>query len=30
MGRGGIIWRMDNGVYAGGTESRCDGSIAVL
>ncbi len=28
MGRGGIIWRMENGVYAGGTECRCDGTIA--
>ena len=28
MGRGQIIWRMENGVYAGGTEPRCDGAIA--
>lgn len=28
MGRGQIIWRMDDGSYAGGTEPRADGSIA--
>ena len=28
MGRGQIIWRMENGMLAGGTESRCDGTIA--
>ncbi|MBQ1396851.1 MAG: gamma-glutamyltransferase family protein [Eubacterium sp.] len=28
MGRGGIIWRQPNGVYAAGTECRCDGTIA--
>jgi gamma-glutamyltranspeptidase/glutathione hydrolase len=29
FGRGQIIWRDDNGVLAGGTESRADGTIAV-
>lgn len=28
FGRGQIIWRLPNGVLAGGTESRTDGSIA--
>ncbi len=28
MGRGQIIWRMDGGGYAGGTEPRADGCIA--
>lgn len=28
MGRGEIIWRTDNGLYAGGTEPRCDGTVA--
>lgn len=28
MGRGQIIWRTDNGLFMGGTEPRCDGSIA--
>ncbi len=28
MGRGQIIWRTENGLLAGGTEPRCDGSIA--
>lgn len=28
MGRGQIIWRMENGLLAGGTEPRCDGTIA--
>ena len=28
MGRGEIIWRTENGLLAGGTEPRCDGSIA--
>ena len=28
MGRGQIIWRTDNGLLVGGTESRCDGTIA--
>lgn len=28
MGRGGIIWRTENGIYVGGTECRCDGTIA--
>lgn len=28
MGRGQIIWKMDNGLYIGGTEPRCDGAIA--
>lgn len=28
MGRGGIIWRTEDGVYVGGTECRCDGTIA--
>lgn len=29
MGRGQIIWRMENGALACGTESRCDGYVAV-
>ena len=29
MGRGQIIWRTDNGMYIGGTEPRCDGTVAV-
>ena len=29
MGRGQIIWRLDNGVYCGGTEPRTDSSIAL-
>ena len=28
MGRGQIIWRTENGLYVGGTEPRCDGTIA--
>lgn len=28
MGRGQIIWRMEGGLLAGGTESRCDGTVA--
>ena len=28
MGRGQIIWRTDNGLLAGGTEPRCDGTVA--
>jgi gamma-glutamyltranspeptidase/glutathione hydrolase len=28
FGRGQIIWRLDNGVYAGGTEPRTDGMVA--
>lgn len=28
MGRGQIIWRTENGLYAGGTEPRCDGTVA--
>ena len=28
MGRGQIIWRFAEGVYVGGTEPRCDGSVA--
>lgn len=28
MGRGQIIWRMEDGTYVGGTEPRADGSIA--
>ncbi len=28
MGRGEIIWRMEDGVLAGGTEPRADGTIA--
>ena len=27
MGRGGIIWRRDDGVMCGGTEPRCDGTL---
>ncbi|MCY0889094.1 MAG: gamma-glutamyltransferase family protein [Alicyclobacillaceae bacterium] len=27
-GRGQVLWRLDNGVYAGGTEPRTDGSIS--
>jgi len=30
MGRGQIIWRMENGVYCGASESRCDSAIACL
>ena len=30
MGRGQIIWRNEDGVLAGGTESRADGSICVF
>ena len=30
FGRGQIIWRMDNGVLAAGTESRCDGSAVIV
>jgi len=30
MGRGQIIWRTDEGMLCGGTESRADGSICVL
>jgi gamma-glutamyltranspeptidase/glutathione hydrolase len=30
FGRGQIIWRLDNGVLAAGTEHRCDGSAAVV
>ena len=29
MGRGQIIWREENGVYAGATEPRTDGTVAV-
>ncbi len=29
MGRGQIIWRTDNGLLIGGTEGRCDGTIAI-
>jgi gamma-glutamyltranspeptidase/glutathione hydrolase len=28
FGRGQIIWRLENGVLAGGTESRTDGQVA--
>ena len=28
MGRGQIIWRTDNGLLMGGTEPRCDGTVA--
>ena len=28
MGRGEIIWRMDNGLLMGATEPRCDGTVA--
>ncbi len=28
MGRGQIIWRTENGLLMGGTEPRCDGTIA--
>ena len=28
MGRGQIIWKTDNGLYIGGTEPRCDGTVA--
>lgn len=28
MGRGQIIWRAENGLLAGGTEPRCDGTVA--
>jgi len=27
MGRGQIIWRMENGVLCGGAEPRCDGAV---
>lgn len=27
FGRGQIIWRQENGVYAGGTDPRCDGAV---
>jgi len=27
MGRGQIIWRTENGLLAGGTEPRCDGTV---
>ena len=30
MGRGQIIWRLENGTYVGGTEPRADGTIAVI
>ena len=29
MGRGQIIWRLDNGVYCGGTEPRTGGAVCV-
>ena len=28
MGRGQILWRMENGLYCAGTEPRCDGTVA--
>ena len=28
MGRGQIIWKTENGLYVGGTEPRCDGTVA--
>lgn len=28
MGRGGIIWRLEDGTFVGGTEGRADGTIA--
>ena len=28
MGRGQIIWRTENGMLVGGTEPRCDGTVA--
>ena len=28
MGRGEIIWRTENGMLSGGTEPRCDGTVA--
>lgn len=28
MGRGQIIWRVEDGTLAGGTEPRCDGAVA--
>ena len=28
MGRGEIIWKTENGLYIGGTEPRCDGTVA--
>ena len=28
MGRGQIIWRMEDGTLVGGTEPRADGTIA--
>ncbi|MDR3258161.1 MAG: gamma-glutamyltransferase [Fusobacteriaceae bacterium] len=30
MGRGQIIWKLDNGVFCGGTEPRADGHIALF
>jgi gamma-glutamyltranspeptidase/glutathione hydrolase len=30
MGRGQIIWKMENGVFCGGTEPRADGHIALF
>ena len=30
FGRGQIIWRLENGVLAGATEPRCDGTAVVL
>ena len=27
MGRGQIIWKTENGLYIGGTEPRCDGTV---
>jgi len=29
MGRGQIIWRLDNGTLCGGTEPRADGTVAI-
>ena len=28
MGRGQLIWKTENGLYIGGTEPRCDGTVA--